>query len=453
MDAPSQQILERMQQRAAKCVKVSAENFKLLLDYTEASIPRVEYALAEIHKRVGTEPDKNKQTIVNLANGFGAYIGEILRKKHGGHWRDKLPDSPPELEGLEIHGVVFSPMVCVFFRLAKGEKYDVVEFYKRTEAAIARSRPAATPPPPAKTSAGDPDGGMGDYAAKAVAEAKGRFGIELDFTEASLDRLDEVLLGIHKLLRDQVPESKKLLEGDKLLLKLTAAANYSFYLNEIFLRALGARWRNNIPGRSPEFFGFTVGDKLIDFTFRGQTLPPSQVIVNCLNDPTQWSAKNYYFDVKRTHEVDSALTGAASFDSQMGVCAQEAVTIARDRYGISLDFSEASVKQLETLLAGIHSELPKPGDPARPSDEWITSVSVTFGAYLGEIFRKNLGGTWLKQNPRAPGSLPALSVQGNTLTPCRKVLKRILEGPAENVAFFYQAGCQIIREQNPQAKP
>jgi len=185
---------------------------------------------------------------------------------------------------------------------------------------------------------------------------------------------------------------------------------------------------------------------------RGEVISLPQIIVNCLNDPKHWSAKNYYFDAKRTHQVDSALVNAASFDEQMGVCAQEAVTIARDRYGVALDFSEASVKELETLLARMHATLPKPGDPARPSDGWITGVAATFGAYLGEILRRNLGGKWLKENPKAPGSLPALSVHGDILTPCRKVLKRIVEGPVENVAYSYQVACQIIREQKPPAK-
>jgi hypothetical protein len=78
---------------------------------------------------------------------------------------------------------------------------------------------------------------------------------------------------------------------------------------------------------------------------------------------------------------------------------------------------------------------------------------VTFGGYLGELFRKKMGGKWLQQNPGAPGSLPALNIDGNILTPCRKVSKRILEGPSDNVAFFYKTACELIREQNPQAKP
>jgi hypothetical protein len=253
MDTRTQQILNRMQLRASNCVKVAADRFKLRLDYTEARIPRVEHALGEIHKQIGAKADENKATIVNLSNGFGAYIGEILRQKHGGQWRDKLPDSPPELEGLEVNGVVFSPTVCVFYRLTKGARYNTEEFFKRTEAAIAKARSAASPGPATQASAGDPPGEMGAYASKAIAEAKERFGIDLDYTEASLDRLDQALLELHNLLTDQVPESKKLRDAERVFFKPTAASRYVGYLSEVFRSALGAEWRKNIAGCDSEF--------------------------------------------------------------------------------------------------------------------------------------------------------------------------------------------------------
>jgi len=71
---------------------------------------------------------------------------------------------------------------------------------------------------------------------------------------------------------------------------------------------------------------------------RGEVISLPQIIVNCLNDPKHWSAKNYYFDAKRTHQVDSALVNAASFDEQMGVCAQEAVTMRVTATGLPLIF-------------------------------------------------------------------------------------------------------------------
>jgi hypothetical protein len=443
MNPASQEVLTGVQQRAAELIKFAAEKFKLRLDYTEASIPRVEQALAEIHKHIGTKATENKAAIVKLSNGFGSYVGEILRRKHGGTWRVNLPDFPAGVEGLDVNGAIISPMQHVFLRITKGAQFNIEEFYKKAETVILQRRSAGAPQSSTEAGAADPAVDMRKKAAEAVLDAQQLFRITLDYSESSLDPLDEALSRLHNLLTDKVPESERLSADEKFLLKPVAAFRYVAYLGEVFCRSLGGEWRNNIPGCRPEFVGVVLGGKLID---------PREMVVNCINDPQSWSAKNYYLDQKRTHEVNGAMSGAQSFDDRMVICAKEAISIARDRYGITLDFSEASVKELETLLAGIHNSLPKPDDSSRPSDQWITSISVTFGAYLGEVFRKNLGGSWLQQNPTAPGSLPALNIGGNVLTPCRKVSKRILDGPGENVAFFYSAACQIIREKSPTTK-
>jgi hypothetical protein len=351
-------------------------------------------------------------------------------------WRVNLPNFPG-VEGLDVNGTILGPLPQVFLRITEGAQYSVDDFYSKAEAVIAKNRSSV---------ASQPTGGMREYAAKAVAEAKERFGIDLDYTEASLDRLDQVFVALQDLLTDKVPESKRLRPDEKFILKPIAAAKYVGYLSEVFCRVLGAEWRNDIPGGPPDASRLTIGGKLLEVVLRGETISPPQVIVNCINDPQHWSVKDYYLDVKRTHQLDAAMKCTTSFDDQMAVCAQEAVTIARDRYGRTLGFSESSVTELESLLAAMYTSLPKPGDPARPSDQWIASIAVTLGAYLGEIIRKNLGGKWLQLNPKAPGSLPCLNVQGNVLTPCRKVSKRILDGPVEDVVFFYGTTCQIIRE-------
>jgi len=435
-----------MQQRAAEVVQYAAANFKLHLDYSEASIARVEQALDGIHKHIGAKAEQNEVAIVNLSNGFGAYIGEILRRKYGAHWREHPPNFPKGMEGLDIGGMIVGPLQQVFARITRGPKASIETFYKEVGVMVTQRGGAAASRPAMQESPEQSRKKMREFAAKAIAEAKERFGIELDYTEASLDRLDEVLLGFNNLLTDSVPSEKKLNDDEKFLLKPIAAARLMGYLSEMFCELLGAEWRNNVAGCPPEVSRLSLGGKAVQVLLRGEVIGLPQIIVNCVNDPRHWSAKSYFLDVKRTHQVDSAMSNAASFDDQMAVCAQEAVILARDRYNTTLDFSEASVEVLEKLLAGFHTSLPKPGDPGRPSDQWIASIAWTFGAYLGEIFRKNVGGTWAKHNPKVPGSLPVLNVNGSILTPCHKVSKRILEGPAENVAFFYKAACQVLRE-------
>ena len=449
------EILRRVQQRAAELVKVAADNFKIRLDYSDASIPRVEQALNELHEVLGGKVEKNKGSIAELSTNFGSYIGEVLRRKHGGEWRDNLPNFPPRIECLDVNGAIVSPMQQVFLRVTKGAQYNIAEFYKKVETAIASQR--ASRQAAGATNATDAGAETRKKAAEAVADAKQLFGIELDYTEATLDRLDEALRRLHNVLYDKVPASERMNDDEKFLMKPVAAWRYVAYLGEVCSRLLGAEWKKNIPGCRPDYLGLVAGGKLLSVELKGSRLEPREIIVNCINDPDRWSAKNYYFDAKRTLQADAGMANAKSFDDKMAVIAQEAVTIARDRHRITLDFSENSVKELENLLAQIHTRLPKPDDPQRPSNEWITSIAVTFGAYFGEIIRKNLGGHWLPQNPHlitvhsdgrtteGPGSLPVLNVQGNILTPCRKVLKRILEGPGDNVAYFYKVSSDLIR--------
>lgn len=439
----------RAQQRAAELVTFAATNFKLKLDYSEESIARVEQTLAGIHKHFGNNVDKNKAAVVNLANGFGSYIGEVVRRKHGGEWRANLPNLPAGVDGLCVNGSVLSPLQAVFLRITKGSQFSIENFYTKAVSTILQGRKpgGSTPAPPA-----DPAADWVKSAAEAVADTKQLFGIELDYSEESLDRLDDALRRLHDVLTDKAPESQRMNDTEKFMLKPVAALRYVAYLGEVFRKALGAEWRNNLPACRPEAVDLVHQGELIRVRVRGKTVSPREIIVNCINDPQSWSAKNYYLDFKRTVQVNSAMDKAESFDDKMAVCALDAVTIARDRYGVTLDFSEASVSNLEGLLSKVHEQLPKAGDPNRPSDEWIAGISITFGVYLGEIFRKNLGGKWMPQNPHVPGSLPALNIHSTMLTPCRKVSLRILHGPGDNVEFFYKVSSKFIREGLPSSK-
>lgn len=450
MSHPQSDANLRANQRAAELVTFAAANFKLKLDYSEESIARVEHTLGEIHKHFGANAEQNKAAMVNLANGFGSYIGEVIRRNHGGEWRANLPNLPPGVDGLYVNGAVVSPLQAVFLRITKGSQFNIENFYKKAQSTILQSRKSgdAAPAPVA-----DPAAGMAKSAAEAVADAKLLFGIELDYSEATLDRLDDALRRLHEVLTDKVPESQRMDNNEEFMLKPVAALRYMAYLGEVFRKGLGAEWRNDLNGRQLTSAGLVYEGKLIEAAVRGKVISPGQIIVNCINDPESWSAKNYYLDAKRTIQTNSAMDKAESFSDRMGVVAQEAVTIARDRYAVILDFSETSVASLEGLLSQLHEQLPKLGDPNRPSGAWIAGISITFGAYLGEIFRKNLGGKWIPQNPGILDSLPALNIQGNVLTPCSKVSKRILHGPGESVEFFYKAASKFIREGLATSKP
>lgn len=72
----------------------------------------------------------------------------------------------------------------------------------------------------------------------------------------------------------------------------------------------------------------------------------------------------------------------------MQASANDAVLFAKE-YGIELDHSVASLVQVQEILTELRQ---KPLD-----DKELFTLSYIFGAYMGEIFIAQHGGTWLHQ--------------------------------------------------------
>jgi hypothetical protein len=75
---------------------------------------------------------------------------------------------------------------------------------------------------------------------------------------------------------------------------------------------------------------------------------------------------------------------------------QEAISIAKEYRGISLDYSPASVEQVETILGKLHDEYKKRG-----TTEGQRGLALAFGVYIGEVIRKQAGeGPWERDHPQ-----------------------------------------------------
>ena len=80
--------------------------------------------------------------------------------------------------------------------------------------------------------------------------------------------------------------------------------------------------------------------------------------------------------------------------------AQDAVVFAQQQFQLTLDYSTESVSKVDQLLDELavkHRQKPLP-------DAEIFTLSNIFGAYLGQIFLKTIGGEWFYQqaNEQAP---------------------------------------------------
>jgi hypothetical protein len=137
---------------------------------------------------------------------------------------------------------------------------------------------------------------------------------------------------------------------------------------------------------------------------------------------------------------------------QMQKLADNAVTAARDKFGLDLDFSEDSLQQLETILGQVDERYKQaPGDGSSPNIPIENTVRI-WGSYLGEVMRRSLGGDWIVDE-----NAVYLQLGNRKLSPLGQVRSRSLEGPLFNVhRFFFRIKSEIntnIKEQVDQSIP
>jgi hypothetical protein len=76
---------EMMQYLAGEAVKMASENRGVRLDYTPASIEKVDQVLGNTHEEY--QRTRSTQGIQGLAMAYGAYIGEVIRRSEpGARW-------------------------------------------------------------------------------------------------------------------------------------------------------------------------------------------------------------------------------------------------------------------------------------------------------------------------------------------------------------------------------
>ena len=131
----------------------------------------------------------------------------------------------------------------------------------------------------------------------------------------------------------------------------------------------------------------------------------------------------------------------ADVGEMMQAYAEQAVTAAR-QFQVQLDYSEESLKQVETILDRLHDPIAGGAQgaatSAAPSDAETEDLCKVWGGYLGEVVRRRWGGEWvLETYPGGNFLTVALSVRGGKVFPSLKIYRRLSQGAAENVWSFY----------------
>ena len=138
---------------------------------------------------------------------------------------------------------------------------------------------------------------------------------------------------------------------------------------------------------------------------------------------------------------------------EMAAAAESAVQHARKYWTTELDYSPGSIEDVELILARMYESIPRRFIDRffkkKPSDEQMAQIAISYGAYVGEVLRKEFGGTWTKQNIMDQQDVLALNFgKGNTVFPPGKVWKRLQNGEEDNVYAFYQLARKRQNEQS-----
>lgn len=118
--------------------------------------------------------------------------------------------------------------------------------------------------------------------------------------------------------------------------------------------------------------------------------------------------------------------------------ADDFVAMVRDRFNVTLDYSDGSMKLVDRIADSMHRSLPPEEERDEAFERTLEGYSDQVGAYVGEVIRRRVGGTWghgVDEGER----FEALYTSGGTLLwPAGRAYKRIVEGGADDLWEYVQ---------------
>lgn len=113
----------------------------------------------------------------------------------------------------------------------------------------------------------------------------------------------------------------------------------------------------------------------------------------------------------------------------------------------AFDYSPGTLDMLEEMLEELYQELSRKTTKKRfglgKSDVDVAQWANLWGIYLGEVLRRELGGTWITGHEEAPTLLAVEFSDGTVIFPTARVFRRLSDGSAENVVEYYKT---VLRE-------
>lgn len=449
-----------------KAVANAASDFKIALDFTEASLTGLDRILKDFAGQLPNVP-KEKQELVGaqIALQFGAYFGEVLRRTVGGAWVDKVSGPDDGLFSLRVDSSYFAPVITIHRRLTRPQTRSLTDVFRETIASLRTAvLPTLAPATKADSPVNDPPveapapsgnsvaEDMKGFAREAVADALEHLKVELDYTSAGLPALDAMVDLLRKHTGDDPVARKHLL--DMAALKLGA------YLGEVLRQERGGIWIKDEPGLPAGMPVLTLGKvhALTIFAMRAfleaRAVDMGGVAVTRPVEYFNETAKRqraWIDEVVMGGKARAVVAGEVSDDPGLAETVlgytEAAILTAATKWELYLDFSEKSLDGVEEVLGHMHQSMATAA--RKPTEDQLRNAALAWGVYVGEVFRRNLGGRWLNTPMPPQGNVLRLQIGQAEVFPARKVEKRLTEGPGDAIPFYFKATRRFIERGVP----
>jgi hypothetical protein len=109
-----------------------------------------------------------------------------------------------------------------------------------------------------------------------------------------------------------------------------------------------------------------------------------------------------------------------------------------------LDYSVESIREVERILGRLHEDYKR-----THSEDGVRGIALEFAAYIITVIERHFeAGDWQRDDPSfGPDSFP-FHWRGSTIYPYGWCMKRILDGPGDDVWFKFRA--IVLGESQPQ---
>lgn len=122
-------LAEQMEADAQEAMKFTRKHFVIELNFSEASLAQLDEQCDAVDYTLGG--GKSEENLQLLRRIWGAYLGEVVRRQHGGEWVTAANASDQETTALQCDAKTIFPHDRVYQRLAEGSEHNLVDFYQQ----------------------------------------------------------------------------------------------------------------------------------------------------------------------------------------------------------------------------------------------------------------------------------------------------------------------------------